>query len=171
MKLYHISENPDIELFQPRPSPQAYKEITGDIVFAINDKLLHNYLLPRDSPRVTYYRKHDSTQSDIEKFFGGTKAEYILNVEEAWRERIENTILYLYQLPAERFTLLDEGAGYYISYQAVEPISITPINNLHEQIAARNAELRYLPSLRTIAEEISHSTLQFSIIRLRNSIE
>ena len=60
MKLYHVSEEPDIEVFEPRPSPQNYESIKGNVVFAVNDIMLHNYLLPRDCPRVTYYAKTDS---------------------------------------------------------------------------------------------------------------
>lgn len=45
MKLYHISEGEGIEIFEPRPSPQAYHNITKDVVFAITEEMLHNYSL------------------------------------------------------------------------------------------------------------------------------
>src|SRR5688572_24942286 len=115
MKLYHVSEEPGTEVSEPRPSPQAYANIKSDVVFAITEEMLHNYLLPRGSPRVTYYAKSDSTNEDIEKFIGVTNKKYIMTVEEGWLEKIKQTTLYLYELPAENFTLLDEGAGYYIS--------------------------------------------------------
>ena len=51
-RLFHISEEGGIDQFDPRPSPSFFAEIKGDVVFAISGKLLHNYLLPRDCPRV-----------------------------------------------------------------------------------------------------------------------
>jgi hypothetical protein len=170
VKLYHVSEESGIEIFKPRLSPQAYENITGDVVFAITDNMLHNYLLPRDCPRVAYYAKADTLQSDIDKFICETKAKYVIYVENAWRERIKNTELYLYELPPDTFTALDEGAGYYISNKAINPLNVKAVKNLPYEIAERNAELRFLPSIKQIADDVSKSTLQFSVIRLRNAV-
>lgn len=170
MKLYHVSEEADIEIFEPRPSPQAYENIRGDVVFAISNNMLHNYLLPRDCPRVAYYSNADTSQSDIDKFIGKTKSTYIIYVEERRLEQIKNTVMYLYELPNDTFTVLDEGAGYYISYATIKPLNVQIITNLPYEIAQRNAELRIMPSIRQIADEISKSTLQFSIIRMRNAV-
>jgi hypothetical protein len=46
--LFHISEEPGIELFEPRVS-----EGRGPVVWAIDADRLRNYLLPRECPRVT----------------------------------------------------------------------------------------------------------------------
>ncbi len=170
MNLYHLSEESGIKIFEPRPSPQHYENINGNAVFAVNDIMLHNYLLPRDCPRVTYYAKADSFQSDIDKFIGNTDKKYIINIEEAWIERVNKTKLYLYGMPAESFELLDEGAGYYISYKPVKPVDVIKIDNLLTEIEMRNAELRILPSIKQLAGEVSGSSLQFSIIRLKNAI-
>jgi hypothetical protein len=67
-RLFHISEEPNIALFEPRPSPSFFESITGDVVFAISDELLHNYLLPRDCPRVTWYPSDTTTETDKERF-------------------------------------------------------------------------------------------------------
>lgn len=80
-RLFHISEEPGIHIFEPRPPPSFFKEIDGDVVFAINDRLLHNYLLPRDCPRVTYFATPETTEADKEKFIGNTAADYIIVVE------------------------------------------------------------------------------------------
>jgi hypothetical protein len=45
MKLFHVSETPNIALFTPRLSPSFFEAITGDVV-----PLLHNYLLRGDCP-------------------------------------------------------------------------------------------------------------------------
>jgi hypothetical protein len=170
MKLYHISEEQGIEIFEPRPSPQAYENIMNDTVFAINEEMLHNYLLPRDCPRVTYYSKPDSSKEDIKKFIGNNGYKYIINVEEGWLERIKRTTLYLYELPAEHFTLLDEDSGYYISYSPVKPVKVKIVNDILSELAGRDVKLRILPALKELAKEVSESSLQFSIIRMRNAV-
>ena len=49
--LFHISEEADIQKFEPRSS-----EYTAEpVVWAIDTKRLRNYLLPRECPRETYY--------------------------------------------------------------------------------------------------------------------
>lgn len=171
MKIYHVSEEPGIEIFEPRPSPQIYQKISGNVVFAISENMLHNYLLPRDCPRVCYFATTDSTQADIEKYTGNTYKKFIINVEESWLRIINNTKLYLYELPAEYFEKLDEGAGYYISYKTVKPINRLTIVNLKEEIESRSAELRALPSIKELAVEVSKSSLQFSIIRIKNAFK
>jgi hypothetical protein len=170
MKLYHISEGEGIEIFEPRPSPQAYQNIKDNVVFAVTEEMLHNYLLPRDSPRVTYYSKPDSTNEDIEKFIGNNGHKYIINVEEGWLERIKQTTLYLYELPHESFILLDEGSGYYISYSPVKPVKVKIVNDILSELACRDVELRSIQSLKALAYEVSKSSLQFSIIRIRNAV-
>jgi hypothetical protein len=168
-KLFHISEEPDIKIFHPRPSPQLYDSIKGNVVFAISDKMLHNYLLPRDCPRVTYYINQNTTNTDKEKFFGENKADYIINVEEHWKEKIENTVLYKYKFSPETFSLLDETAGYYISYEDTVPVSTEKVQNVYKEFSKRNVEIRFLDNLRKLAADVKSSSLSFSIIRLGNA--
>ena len=146
----------DIKTFEPRPSPSTFPGLNMPVVFAISEKLLHNYLLPRDCPRVTFYKKRDSTEADIERFFGNS---------------VNKTTLNCYEFLTETFRLLDETAGYYFSYSKVEPIEEIKIHNPFKEISKRkNIELRILPSLLQIASEIAASSLGFSLIRMRNSI-
>lgn len=166
MKLFHISEEPDIKVFHPRPSPQFYQSIKVDVVFAISDRLLHNYLLPRNCPRVTYYKGIHTSQEDLNKFFDKSSADYIINVEEAWKEKIQNVSLYKYEFAQDNFTLLDETAEYYISSESEVPINVTEITDVTAEIVKRNAELRFLPEIKSIASEIVNSSLKFSIIRM-----
>lgn len=169
MKLFHISEEPDIKVFRPRPSPQVYDSIKGDVVFAISEELLHNYLLPRDCPRVTYYRGTETSEEDVKKFFGNSKANYIVNIEEDRKERIENAVLYKYEMPLENFILLDKIAGYYITYKEVIPQSMEIVKDLYKELDKRKVELRFNHDLYKIAKNVKKSSLNFSIIRLRNA--
>jgi len=53
--LYHVSEYSHIERFEPRPPPCSGVGPVESVVWAIDEEHLHNYLLPRDCPRVTFY--------------------------------------------------------------------------------------------------------------------
>lgn len=166
-RLFHVSENPDIKTFIPRPSPSYFKEITGNVVFAINDRLLHNYLLPRDCPRVCYYARQDSSTVDIANYISPS-GNFVMALEYKWKPIVEQTVIYLYELPAQTFTLLDECAGYYISYEPANPLSVKPVTNLLEEITKRNVTVKFVETLKPLSEMIKNSTLNYSIIRMRN---
>ena len=166
-RLYHVSEDPKIKVFIPRPSPSHFDAIHTDVVFAITHSLLHNYLLPRDCPRVTYYPTARSSKEDIEKWMGPGTASHIIAVENKWMPIIQRTTLFVYEMPAQSFTLLDECAGYYISRHTVEPISVKPVYNILEELAKRDVECRVMPSIYPLANIISQSTLNYSLIRMR----
>ncbi len=168
-RLFHVSEKPAIKVFRPKPSPQHYSCIKGHVVFAVSEKLLHNYLLPRECPRVTYYTGEQTTEEDHVLWFGTTKAEFVVVVENAWCSRIAEAKLYCYELPNESFELLDECAGYYISYETIEPLSVTEVPNIMERLLGENIELRFTPSLHTVVKTVVASTLNFSLIRMRNA--
>lgn len=168
-RLFHVSERAGINEFKPKPSPSYFAGITGDVVFAITENLLHNYLLPRDCPRVTYYASEKTTPTDIDKFIGDTAASHVIIVESGWYEVITSTTLFCYELPTETFSLIDECAGYYISYQPVIPLAVRPVTDIIPAILSRNIELRFAPSLTEIARAVSLSSLNFSLIRMRNA--
>jgi hypothetical protein len=168
-KLFHVSEEPNIPFFEPRPSPSRFEGLHEDVVFAIGENLLHNYLLPRDCPRVCFYKGPNTSAKDLENFFAHTRADYIMAVENAWLEKIASTTIYCYELPTETFTSLDECAGYYISLQRVAPTSLKVMPYIMSELLARNIELRFMPSLWPLADAVVQSTLQFSLIRMRNA--
>lgn len=168
-RIFHISENGEIETFKPRPSPSKFDNLRGDVVFGISDKLLHNYLLPRDCPRVTYYASGKTSQADKEMFLQ-TSADYMIAIEAKWLSAIQKSILFCYEFDPETFSLADECAGYYVSYEEVKPVAVTRIEDVLGELFKRNdVELRILPNLWTLAEKISKSSLNFSLIRMRNA--
>jgi hypothetical protein len=170
MKLYHISHEPDITAFEPRPnSPHNPLHLPEPAVWAIGRNLLHNYLFPRDCPRVTFYTLPESDPADVERFFGHTAARYIVAIESRWLDAVRNGRLYCYELPPETFTVIDEGAGYYISRQPIVPLSMRTIDDLLGELAQQNVELRITPSLWPLRDAVLNSTLQFSFIRMRNA--
>ncbi|WPU97774.1 hypothetical protein SNE26_17240 [Mucilaginibacter sp. cycad4] len=168
-RLFHISEQPGISIFAPRPSPSNFDNITADVVFAISDQLLHNYLLPRDCPRVTFYTGPYTTATDKQKFIGNTTASHIVAVESGWYQQIKKTTLYCYEFMPDDFMLIDECAGYYVSYKPALPIAVTVIDDIMATLLSRDIELRFMPSLTEIADAVRNSSLQFSLIRMRNA--
>lgn len=67
ISLYHISNIAGITCFDPRPAPSSCVDIAEPVVWAIDEAHLHNYLLPRDCPRVTFYPRPDSDPAHVEQ--------------------------------------------------------------------------------------------------------
>lgn len=167
--LFHISENPDIRRFDPRPAPDPASNLDGLMVWAIDNDHVHNYLFPRDCPRVTFYALPGSRPDDVDRLLGGSSTRYVVAIESGWLSRFLSQSIYLYELPGQAFTLLDAGAGYYISREAVVPRSVRPIDDIAGELFKHDVELRIMPSLWKLRDAVVASSLQFSIIRMRNA--
>jgi hypothetical protein len=140
------------------------------VVFAIAGHLLHNYLLPRDCPRVTFYANSQTTPQDRDRFLSSSNATHVIAIETAWFHRINTTILYIYEFPILNFTLLDETAGYYISYEPIVPLAIRRIDHIFDELLSLDhIELRILPELWSLGNAVVASTLSYSLIRMRNA--
>jgi hypothetical protein len=79
--LFHISEEPTIDRFEPRVTPGS--EIP--VVWAIDAERSRNYRVPRDCPRMTFYAGAQTSIADIEQFLGSKIA--VMAIEQAWLER------------------------------------------------------------------------------------
>ena len=168
LRLFHVSETPGIAVFEPRPVPSLDAGVAGDAVWAIDEEHLPNYLLPRDCPRVTYCAGPGTTAEDRAHFIGGT-ARRIIVVEEEWQGRIASTPLYVYEMPLDRFLLADASAGYYVSREAARPVACVAVSDPLAEIAAHGCETRFTAGLRALSETVKSSTLDFSIVRIRNA--
>ncbi len=141
-----------------------------DLVWAIDTAHLHNYLLPRDCPRVTFYAKDDTTPEDVKHLMHGTTAKHVVAIETASFNKAKDVIIYKYVFDRKGFELTDEGAGYYVSRVAVRPKSVQKISDILVELLKHDVELRVLPSLWDLREEVIHSTMQYSIIRMSRAI-
>jgi hypothetical protein len=168
-RLFHISDQPGVRQFEPRPVTQAGRETGEPLVWAVDQDHVHNYLLPRDCPRVTYYAIAGTNPADVERLIGPTTAKYIVAVEKRWWPEIRRQSLYRYEFLSSGFEVKDAGAGYYICRHSVQPISETTIEDIPGALLEYNVELRIMPSLWRLREAVIHSSLQFSIIRMRNA--
>ena len=167
--LFHLSELADVERFDPRPAdPRVWA--LRDVVWAIDEAHLHNYLLPRDCPRVTFYALPASSPEDVARLLGQSTARYVVAIESRWFPEVRRQRLYQYRLPAATFTPLDPGAGYYVSRVPVVPLSVALLDDLLGELLARDVELRVMPSLWKLRDAVVASTLQYSCIRMRNAL-
>jgi len=161
--LFHMSEEPDIARFEPRASEYA----TGLVVWAIDERRLCNYLVPRECPRVTYYAGADTTATDVDRFLGSSPA--VVAIESGWLERVRSTWLYCYHMPPETFECLDACAAYFVSRVPVVPSRIEVFQDPLGELLVRGVELRVIPNLWSLRDAVVASSLQFSLIRMRNA--
>ena len=169
MRLYHVSEKSDIIQFSPRIPTRDDLDKSKGLVWALTEDCLPNFLTPRDCPRVTYHASKNTTQDDIIKFFS-SNSRHCVAIEHAWYEQMTKTNLYLYEFDTSTFYLQDPQAGYYVSEQIQQPISVTKIDNLFNELFKRGVEVRILNNLRTLAEEVENSTLNWSLCRMANAM-
>ena len=161
--LFHVSEQADIQLFEPRWSEQANR----NVVWAIDADRLRNYLLPRECPRVTYYAGPQTATADVERFLGTSQA--VVAIESGWFEQLRLCRLYCYHLPPDTFECIDTCAGYFVSSDSVVPARAEVLDDLILELLKRGVELRLVPSLWPLRDAVVASTLQFSLIRMRNA--
>jgi len=164
--LYHFSEEPGIQVFEPRTIDSRPGE--PPLVWAIDAAHAPHYFFPRDCPRVCFWSTDDTAQEDRRRFFGHSAVMHVIAMESRWLERIRSTTVYRYSFRPGPFLLQDGNAGYYTSFQAVQPAKVEPVGDLLGALVASGIELRLTPSLIPLRQAIIGSTLGFSMIRMRN---
>jgi hypothetical protein len=137
-------------------------------VWAIDADRLRNYLVPRECPRVTYYAGRKTIAADVERFLGSSAA--VVAVESNWLEHLRSCRLYCYHMPPETFECLDECAGYFVSRVPVAPARVQVVDDPIAELVRRGVELRFVPNLWPLRDAVVASTLQFSLIRMRNAL-
>jgi len=163
-RIFHVSETPGITCFEPRPDAQG-----RECVWAIGDTRLHNYLLPRDCPRVTYCATDTTNDADRSAFFSASGAQSVVAIEHRWFQALRDTQLHIYEFDPVNFVAEDSIAAYYVSLQAVTPIAQRVVADPAAELFERRVELRVLPSLWELRDAVVQSSLGFSIIRMRNA--
>lgn len=164
--LFHVSDREDIALFSPRVAPTDPSARLA--VWAIDEQHLGHYLLPRDCPRVCFREGPDTAEADRHRLLLGDPAARVIAIEANWWERVRAATMFVYDLPAQTFQLLDATAGYYVSQAAVTPQARRPVDDLPAAILALGHELRVVPDLWPVRDAVVASTLAFSVIRWRN---
>jgi hypothetical protein len=164
--LWHVSEDGAIPRFEPRARPEH--DSPEPLVWAIDDEHVPAYWFPRDCPRGTFWAADSTLAADVERFLTGDRRRRVHAIQSDWLECVRTATIFAYELPGEPFELYPRAAGYWVSREAVEPLTVTPISDLLERHATAGIELRIVPELGTLWERVVASSLEFSGIRLRN---
>ncbi|HUP33011.1 MAG TPA: hypothetical protein VM184_08255 [Gaiellaceae bacterium] len=162
--LWHVSEDAGIEHFEPHVSATAAEP--KPFVWAVDTRHLPFYWFPRDCPRGTFWADETTDPADAERLLAG--ASRVHAVEKAWLERMRAAEVFAYRLPEPSFEPHEVG-GYWVSHEPVEPLEVTALGDLVALHEAAKIELRALPSLWPLWDEVVVSTLEYSGIRLHNA--
>ncbi|OAS16445.1 DUF6886 family protein [Paenibacillus oryzisoli] len=166
MKLFHVSEEKDISIFNPRLPSRKDLDPTVGLVWAINEKCFSNFLTPRNCPRVTYYANEATTEEDRKHYLSSNVMQHVVAIEHKWFEIMKNTTLYVYEFDSSDFYEQDLGAGYYVSEQSQVPIRRFQIKDLFNELFQRGIEVRLLANLWDLCDKIAQSSFQYSMCRM-----
>ena len=167
MRLFHVSEESNIEKFVPRIPYRKDVDQSKGLVWALTEAQLPNWGTPRDCPRVCYRATEESTRDDIVKFFSSS-FRHCISIEYDWHQRMLDTILYIYEFDIANF-YFDERASFYVSDKTETPISVTKYENLYEELFKKKVEVRILDNLWELGEAVQQSSLAWSLCRMANA--
>ncbi|MCC2684012.1 MAG: hypothetical protein K0R75_911 [Paenibacillaceae bacterium] len=168
MQLFHFSEEPDIAVFEPRKLDYRMDEPAQ--VWTIDYFHAPHYYFPRDCPRVCIWAQEDTTDEDLQRFFGHSNSRRMVAVESGWLERIRRATIYRYIFDPDEFEIYELNAGYYTTTRAVKPVAVEKLDDLLGSLTALDIEVRITPSLRPLKEDIPTSTVNYSMIRMKYAI-
>lgn len=92
-------------------------------------------------------------------------------IEAKWLESMRACRLFAYEFEPASFMPKNLDAGYWVSREAVTPLSVTPVGDLLQRHVEAGIELRIVENLWPIIDAIVASGLEFSIIRQANAQE
>ncbi|HVN00556.1 MAG TPA: hypothetical protein VMT68_10110 [Caulobacteraceae bacterium] len=172
-RLFHFSEDPNIELFEPRPVRVAsvrapgLEWLNGPLVWAIEAATQGLYLFPRECPRIVLWRTPETTAEDLDRWWGARDCRMIAHIEWRWFERLRTATIHRYEFATEGFEDLNDY-GAWVSRSAQRPIAIEALTDLPAAMAAEGVELRIMPNL-TPLRDVWSTSLHASGVRLRNA--
>jgi len=166
MRLFHVSEEADIQVFHPRLPTRKDLDPDVGLVWAIDEERLPNFLTPRNCPRVGYYSCKTTTAEDQLRFFSSSTVSHAIVIEGNWLKALQSTTLYLYEFDPKAFLLQDDVAGYYVSVSTQHPLQKHVVTDLLKEIVQRNVEIRITDNLWDVADAVQKSTLKWSLCRM-----
>ncbi|HEY5111194.1 MAG TPA: hypothetical protein VII67_02575 [Acidimicrobiales bacterium] len=172
-RLFHFSEDGAIGVFTPRPvavpsvRSTGQEWLNGPLVWAVSERRQAAYLFPRDCPRVLVWPTPETSEADLATWWGESDATMIAHVERQWFERIQEQVLFRYELPGSSFQAI-EDRWMWVSEEAVTPIDVRRIDDLVGALESQGVELRLMDDLLSL-RNVWETTLHASGIRLRNA--
>ncbi len=166
MRIFHVSEEDDIQEFHPRIPTRKDLDQSIGLVWAVNEICLPNFLTPRNCPRVCFHVGPNTSDADKQTYLSSS-CQHVIVLENSWFEKMTRTKLYLYEFDAMHFKLQDENAGYYVSETTQVPLNKIEIDHPIQELFRRQVEVRFVDHLWDIFDEIQQSTLKWSMCRMR----
>lgn len=167
--LYHVSETPDIPIFNPRPPTRADLDANTPLVWAIDGAHIANFMTPRDVPRVCFKQGDSSTPEDLAQWL--VKGQGAVAIEKGHWPIMLRTTLYVYAFDKAAFTLQDKVAGYYVSTTPQVPLFCRIVVDLPSAIHAQGMRLMLVDNLWPLARRIVNTTLDWSLCRMAFATE
>ncbi|HVS85710.1 MAG TPA: hypothetical protein VHD91_08760 [Gaiellaceae bacterium] len=165
MSLWHVSEDPTIEVFHPHH--HELHALDEPLVWAVDERWVWLYWFPRDCPRACWCANEQTSDEDVERWLDGDRDRRVAVIEEGWLERMRTVDLYAYRLPPESFEPWDK---FFVSRETVVPLELVELGDLVARHAEAGVDLRAEPGLYPLWDEVVASTLDYSGIRLRNAV-
>ena len=151
--LFHFSEDPTIEVFEPRPvrvpahRPPGQAWLNGPLVWAIDAWHAPMYYFPRDCPRILLWKKPGTTDLDLDLWWRGDRVRRMqAHIEADWLPRMRATPVYRYSFAADAFEPLAD-VGMCVARRPVRPVSLEPVGDLLAALAGANVELHMMDDL------------------------
>lgn len=166
MMLYHVSEEPVIDIFYPRIPTRADLDQSVGLVWALDEAHLPNFLTPRNCPRVTYYADEHTTPADRSQYFSSPSLSHAVVIEQGWFAAMQKTTLYIYAFAPHDFVLQDKAAGYYVATKPQVPLCKYDVEDLFAALFSRHVELRVVDNLWPLCQAVKQSSLVWSMCRM-----
>ena len=160
--LWHFSEDPAIERFVPHV-PVTNPEMSP-MVWTVDDAHAPLFWFPRDCPRITFWADDGSPPDRL----GATCATRVHAIEEVWLDRVQSCELWAYRFAVDGFEPWPDADGYWVSGHEQTALDVAPVGDLLERHRERGIELRVLPDLRQLRDEVVASGYRFSMCRMAN---
>ena len=168
MRLFHVSEDPDVKIFHPRLPRRAELDPNVGLVWSLIEPSLPNWLFPRECPRVGYRICENTTSEDKSKFFTSS-ASHVVAIEHGWHERQLNATLHVYEFEPTNF-YYDEAAGFYVSQQSETPINMVTYTNLYSELFKIKVEVRLIENLWPLRDAVFASSMKlWSFCKMANA--
>ena len=164
-QVLHFSEDPGITRFVPHVAATAQQ--AEPYVWAVDAEQAPAYWFPRNCPRVLAWAGPETTAADRRFLFDHR----VHAIEYGWLPALQATRLYAYRFDAPPFRPFGSPQAHaMVATTVVTPLAAAePVGDLLALHGDAGIQLRLVPNLWPVMNEIAASTLRFSGIRLRNA--
>jgi hypothetical protein len=94
----------------------------------------------------------------------------VVAIEHGWVPRLLDAGLNVHRLDPAGFSVLDAGAGYWVSEREAAVADVRRVDDCFAAVAGAGAELRLAPSLWPYVDAVRDGAAEFSAIRMRNAV-